>query len=947
MEKSRLLAVLFLLLTGIGFSQQLSYSGYIYDATDNTPLIAADVKLYKMPGAKTPIVRITDKYGAFSFSSLAPGVYYLNVSYIGYRDYTDTIRLLKKSLENQKLLMKNKSVKLNEVEVTAKAIPAEQKGDTIQFNANAFKTNPDATAEDLVTKVPGVQNDNGTIKAQGETVSQVFVDGKQFFGDDPSIALKNLPADVVDKIQVYDRMSDQSAFTGFDDGNTSKAINIVTKSNRRNGKFGKLYGGLGSDDRFAAGGNLNIFNGDQRLTLLGLGNNINRQNFSPQDILGTSDASSPMRGGMFAMGAGGPGGGGGGGRRGGGSGGGGADISNFMVSNQSGITKTYSTGLNYLDTWNKDLQITGSYFFNYANNENNQSLHRDYYTQSSLNQFYNEQSTSGSNNYNHRVNLRLEYTMDTLNSILFTPKVSFQTNHANSQVLGENFLDDAQVSSANYLNKSNTHGNNFSGDLLLRHKFEAPGRTLQIDFNGGSNARKGDGTKLSYNKYFTTITGVDTSVTDQINSQSVNGASMGVTLNYTEPLSTMSILQFTGNTSYNRDISNKNSYDLDTLNNLYDIIDPIQTNDYESRYYYSRGGVSYRLRGEKSNFTAEAMYQKSHMQGNQTIPTSFSVDKTFESWLPSLRYQYRVSRTNNIRFEYSTSINPPSISQLQNTIDNTNPLLLKTGNPNLSEEFSHRIRFNYLHTNLDNGSMIFGMLFLTYTKHPISNFTYTALKDTALSPTITLNRGSQLTYPINLDHSLSARSFINYGYMWNDIRCNFNFFFSPGYTISPGLVNGVQNISRTLSSAQGITISSNVSEDVDFRLTYNPSINRTRNDVAKSLDNVYTIQNASANCNVFIFSNWYVKSDFTYYYNNYSQSSSDNQKYYLWNAGTGIKFLSDKSADLKFEVFDILNQNKSITRSVTETYLEDKTSLVLKRYFLVTFTYTIKAFRGM
>jgi hypothetical protein len=181
--------------------------------------------------------------------------------------------------------------------------------------------------------------------------------------------------------------------------------------------------------------------------------------------------------------------------------------------------------------------------------------------------------------------------------------------------------------------------------------------------------------------------------------------------------------------------------------------------------------------------------------------------------------------------------------------------------------------------------------------------------------------------------------------MWNAVRCNFNFFFSPSYTESPGLMNGIQNIAKTVSSSQGITISSNVSEDVDFRLTYNPSLNRTRNDVAKSLDNVYTIQNASANCNVYIIPNWYVKSDITYYYNNYSQASSDDQRFYLWNAGTGIKFLSDKSADLKFEVFDILNQNKSITRSVTDSYIQDKTSLVLKRYFLISFTYTIKAFK--
>ncbi len=945
MKNFIILSFTFLALAANLHGQQFSFTGTVYDSTDNSPLLGADVILYKLPENAKPIGRAADKTGSFSFTNLAPAVYLLQVTYMGYNDMQDTIRLFRKSILNRKLFLSRSAVETVDIEITGKAIPAVQKGDTIQFNANAFKTNPDASAEDLVAKVPGVQNDNGTLKAQGEEVKQVFVDGKQFFGDDPSIALRNLPADVVDKIQVYDRMSDQAAFTGFDDGNTSKAINIITKRNRRNGKFGKLYGGLGSDDRYATGGNLNIFNGDQRITLLGLGNNINRQNFSPQDILGTSDAASPMRGGMFAMGGGPGGGGGGGGRRGGGGGGGGADISNFMVSNQSGITKTYSTGISYADTWNTNFQLNSSYFFNYANNTNRQSLHRDYYSLSSSSQTYDEQSTSGSDNYNHRLNMRAEYTIDTANSLLFTPKMSFQDNSSSSKVLGVNSFSTSASSSANsadYVNHNSLNGNNFSGDLLFRHKFETPGRTFSVDLNGGSNAKTGDGGKLSFNDIGSMVDTVDQKTT-----QSVSGASMGATLNYTEPLSKGSILQFSANTSYNRDVSDKNGYNLNEVTGLYDLTDSVLSNSYENKYIYARGGVSYRLRGDKMNFTAETFYQSSRLMGDQTFPRKSEVDKSFASLLPSVRYQYRVSRTNNLRLDYSTSINPPSISQLQNTIDNTNPLLLKTGNPDLVEEYTHRVRAHYMHTDLETGSMLFGMLMFNYTQHPVSNAAFTAAKDTALSSMVVLSRGSQLTYPVNLDHSLSVRSFLNYGMMISAIRCNVNLFLSPSYGVSPGLTNGVQNISKILSSTQGITIASNVSEDIDFRLTYNPSINRTRNDVAKSLDNVYTIQNASANFNWFIFPHVYIKSDFTYYYNNYSQTGADQRQYNLWNAGMGIKLFADRSADLKFEVFDILNQNKSVNRTVTETYIEDKNSLVIKQYFLVSFTYTIKLFREM
>ncbi|MBI2418672.1 MAG: carboxypeptidase regulatory-like domain-containing protein, partial [Ignavibacteriales bacterium] len=237
------LFILFIFFVICGFAQEVSFTGNVQDSSDNITLPSATVKLTNLRNTENILIRITGKDGSFAFSGIKPGIYLLHVSYMGYRDFTDTLRLLRRSIEGKTILLGKEAVSMNAIEVVGNAIPAEQKEDTIQYSAKGFKVNKDATAEDLLTKIPGIQRDGNTIKAQGEQVKQVFVDGKQFFGDDPAIALRNLPADLIDKVQIYDRMSDQSQFTGFDDGNTSKAINIITRMTRRNGKFGKLYGG--------------------------------------------------------------------------------------------------------------------------------------------------------------------------------------------------------------------------------------------------------------------------------------------------------------------------------------------------------------------------------------------------------------------------------------------------------------------------------------------------------------------------------------------------------------------------------------------------------------------------------------------------------------------------------------------------------------------------------
>ncbi|MEY3564675.1 MAG: hypothetical protein RJA23_845, partial [Bacteroidota bacterium] len=305
----------------------------------------------------------------------------LEITFLGYKTITK-IHSFREPVELGELILLEDTKVLGEVLVQGVSVVGEQKGDTTSFNANAFKTQTNAQAEDLIKKMPGITMQGGQIQAQGETVQKILVDGREFFGSDPSIALRNLPADAIDRVEVLDQRSDQSRLTGFDDGNYTKTINIILRSDRKNGSFGRTYAGYGNDDRYSAGGSVNLFKEDQRISILGLFNNINQQNFSSQDLAGLS-ANSSAGGGMGGM-RGGPGGGGGGGQWGGGG------NNNFLVGNSGGIVTTNAMGLNYSDKWGKKVNVTGSYFFNNTTNSLRQITNRETVVNESLRQFYEE-----------------------------------------------------------------------------------------------------------------------------------------------------------------------------------------------------------------------------------------------------------------------------------------------------------------------------------------------------------------------------------------------------------------------------------------------------------------------------------------------------------------------------------------------------------------------------
>lgn len=913
-----------------GFAQNSRLTGKTVDAKGE-PLIGANVILTNTKDAKSKFAGPTDVNGRFMIAQIPPATYAIKITMIGFKELNQTLEINKPLHNLGQITMSENTNELSEVVVKAKVATMLQKGDTLQYNANAFKTNPDANADELVKKLPGVTVENGQLKAQGENVTQVLVDGKPFFGDDPNIALKNLPVELIDKIEIMDRLSDQSQLTGFNDGQTSKTINIVTNPNRRNGTFGRVYGGAGTNDTYTAGGTLNIFKGENRMSILGMTNNINQQNFSSQDLLGVSSSS----------GGGGGNRGGGGGNRGGGGGGFGGSQDNFLVGQQTGLNKTNSFGINFSDNWSKKVAFRGSYFFNNANNQNAQSTYRTYFVNQTANQYYAQQSNSSSQNYNHRFNFRIEYTIDPKNTIIFTPRLSMQTNNSGTTTEGLTTLANNQkLNQSNNVSSAERSGFTFNNNVLYRHAFEKRGRSISLNIGTDFSDRTGLSYLNSNNQYFSSNT---SAIVKQKTNTDTKSYSLSSNLVYTEPLGN-GLLQLSYNATYNHNTSNRETRKMDISSNEYVTLDSLLSNKFDNDYLTHRAGVGYNLRSKKGNLNLGANYQAAVLDGEQLFPRNNLVKTTFSNVLPYLQWNYRFSTESRMIVNYRTSTNAPSITQLQNVFDNSNPLFLTSGNPNLKQEYSHNLNVRYTLTKpLDAISfMAFGNV--GYTLNNIANAVTIAQTDMTLDNGIVLKKGAQWTRPVNLDNTLNVRTLAIYGMPLSFIKTNMNINTGFNYNRTPGRINDQMNYSNQYNFNQGITLGSNISTKIDFSLNYTLNYNQVENSLQPQLNTKYFVHSGTGRVNLIIGKSFVFQSDFGYY--RYAGlSDSFNQQYALWNISAGKKVFSKQQGEIKLTIFDVLKQNNSIARNVTDTYIEDTRANVLTQYFMLVFTYNIRNFK--
>lgn len=897
------------------FSQNLTLSGKVVEGSQT--VIGATVVLLNSQDSSIFKGSITDFNGDFSLKANPNANYIFKVSFVGFKSYYKNITTQNEDVNLGLIKLKTDAELLDAVVIEETAVRVEQKGDTSSYNAAAFKTNPDANVEDLVSKMPGISVENGVVKAQGEEVKKVLIDGKEFFGEDATLALKNLPAEIVEKIQVFDRLSEQAQFTGIDDGNTTKTINIRTKPGRNNGIFGRVYAGYGTDGRYNAGGIFNKFKDAERFSVIGMSNNINQQNFSSQDLVSALGAPSGGRG-----------------RR------GNDPASNFLSGNSAGISTTNSIGINYSNEWLGKIKFTGSYFFNYSQNENETDLERNYLGTNLEGQIYNESRISNSDNYNNRLNFRFEYNIDSNNTIILIPKLNLQNNLSNQNQIGSTSFSDVFLNSSSNINKSNSNAINFGNTFLYRHKFAKRGRNISINIDNELNRRDRQNNLFANNTFFTNQ---DTSIVLNQESEIINnGNTVSANLEYNEPLSEKSFLSLNYQPSFTDNISEKQTFNADN-SEQYSLLDTLLSNEFKNQYFAQKLGLSYRYRSEKMHINIGGAYQNALLSGNQIFPIQSDISRTFENFLPNASFRYNFSKTKSFRVGYRTNTSAPSVSQLQNVIDNSNPLFLSSGNSDLKQSFSHNFMGRLSLLNTETARNFFLFIRGNVVKDYIGTSTIIAQNDTLINNEVQLFKGGQYTRPVNLDNYYMLSAFATYGFPFSKIKSNFNLNSGLTFSNSPGLINSVSNITQTYVVSNGFTLSSNFSENVDFSINYSNNYNIVNNNLNPNLNNNFANQTAYAKVNFIVLKNWVISSDINYsVYSGLTQGF--NQQFYLWNASLGYKFLKNNAAELRLSVFDLLKQNLAISRTVNETFIDDTENLVLSQYFMLTFTYNIRKF---
>jgi hypothetical protein len=926
---SRFLSLFFLSIFLTISSNGQSVEGILQDATDKTPVPGATIKLIGSGASSKSYSTVSNNKGTFLFSDIPAGTYTLIATSIGYQDKSTVVNIGSNTNDLGIIKVAKGAKTLQTVVVKDEAPTIKQKNDTMEFGASQYKVNPDATSEDLIKKMPGITVDKntGAVTAMGENVQKVTVDGRDFFGNDATATLRNLPADIIDKIQVFDKLSDQAQLTGFDDGNTTKAINIVTKVDMRNGNFGRIYAGYGTDDRYSAGGNVSFFNGDRRISFIGLMNNVNLQNFQTQDLLGVTNSGNR----------------GGGGQRGGGGGAGGGG-NNFTVGQQNGIAKTNSIGVNYNDSWGKKIDVTASYFFNNSNTSNNQNINQQNIITKDSSNYYEENTLSDSRNYNNRVNFRMTYKIDSSNTILLTSYLNFQSNNSLNDVTGINYIDEAlqnKISqTANNLT-SEQHGNNLSNQVLFRHAFKKRGRSISLGITNSSSDKLGNNYLNAINIY--SIPTITTDTIQQYSNLKNHNNTYSFNLVYTEPISKKTLMQVNYNPSFQVNSADQETSNFDNGTSKYSLPDTSLSNKFNNTYNSQTTGVTFRT-GDRNNFVSAGIsYQYSELKSDQVFPGVSHIDNVYNNILGNAFARFKFNAKSNLRIIFRSTVSPPSVTQLQNVINNTNQFFYTTGNPALQQQYNNSLIVRYNYTNTPKAQSFFANIFLQTVNNYVANATYTAAKDSVLTNSIILNKGSQISKPVNLNGYVSARSFFTYATPLKFMKSNINFNGGVSFTNLPGLLNSVENVSKTFNYNLGTVLSSNISQYIDFTLSYSANINTVKNSIQPSLNNNYFQQTAGFSANLLTKKGLFFNNDLTNQYY-HGLTGTDNTNYWLWNIAIGQKFLKKQMGELKLSVFDLLKQNRSISRNVTSSYIQDVNNQVLQQYFMLTFTYKLKTF---
>lgn len=911
MKKSLLLGV-FVLATLCVLGQKFTITGQVVD-TLASPLPSATIMVLNPKDSSLVNFGVSGSTGAFEIKNINKGEYLLKITFVGYVPYSQKMVTPATGtvVEVGRIKMQPLTKELESVVITGEKAPVTVKRDTIEFNAGSFKVQANANVEDLLKKLPGVEVEtDGTVRAQGEQVQRVMVDGREFFGRDPKLATRNLPADAVEKVQVFDKKSDQAVFTGIDDGQKEKTINLELKEEKRNGAFGTLMGGIGTEDRFQGKASINRFTKGQQLSFLGMANNINEQGFSIDDYMNFTGGSQAMMGG-----------------------GGGRVQLSFSSDNSggvplnfgnrpNGIMTNYAGGVNFNKDLSKDTQLTSSYFYNRLEQDIIRSVERvNYLPTGSYNYFSN--SRQFNNNDNHRANLTLDHRIDSANSLKFTAAATYSESEMNSQSKSQTMTVDNTVQNESEQYTSTFQNSlNFNSSLLWRHRFAKKGRTFSTNLTFGASQTDRDGNQQSINDFYTGTPTEQRLL--QTNTLVNDNLSYGATFSYTEPLGGRKYLEANYNIRTNTNEVDYKVYDEITGT---PVLNTQLTNEYTSDYLYNRPGLNFRMNREKYNFVVGASYQSTRLKGD-LITRDATIDRTFENILPSARFNYDFSNFKHVSLNYETSMQEPTIQQLQPVVDNSDPLNLYVGNPSLKPAYAHRGTLNF--TTFDPTKFINFFAFIT------AVYTHDAI----ISSQTVSDSLVRLTQPVNVKDNLNLMANVNFGFPIKKLNSRFNIGPSATSLRTINLLNGTESNIDQLTLGGNARYNFTYKEILTIDLSATLSHQETDYEFDTQEDQVYFNKTYIAETNLNFLKNYSLNATFTYLIYN-SQTTDFNQEIPLLNLSVSRFILKNKKGEIKLSVNNLFDKSLSVNQTATSNFYQQETTNNLGRYYMVSFVYAL------
>lgn len=895
------------------FSQTQTLRGTLKDTSENRAL--ANTVISVLTKKDSILVKFTraDKGGNFKIDGLRPGSYILLITHPYMGDYFDNVEIKDNTpLDLGNVHLTPKSKLLAEV-IVKSGSPIKIKGDTLVYTADSFKVRPGANVEELLRRLPGITVDkSGQITAMGERVTKVLVDGEEFFGSDPGIATKNLRADAVQEVQVFDKKSDQAAFTGIDDGVRDKTINLKMK--KLAGYFGKFELGGGLKDKYDNSAMANFFRNKRKLAGYGIMSNTGQTNLDWQDAQNYGGGPDNMVTGMN-------------------------DDGGMFISISSG-DDNYSGGRNGIPrNWNAGAHFSdkfhnGKHSFN-SGYKYSKVISPGVTTTFSETFLPNQSpwsSNSRSENYTstnkHAANMTIEFNLDSNNSLKWTSRFNNNSNlsriNYSSEMLDEN---EEFINNSTRRSITNSDKNNVTSNLLWRHKFKKLSRTLSISTDFNWSRSKSNGLLYSLNNYYTDGVLDHRDTTDQQNINDNINNTINSRISYTEPLMKDFYMELTYGFTYTNNKSERLT-NIKSINGKYEEMVDSLSNFFVFNRTQNTPGINFRINRKKHNITFGSAVDFNQFE-KKDLTDGLITNYNFVNFIPRANYTYKFKTSESLRIGYNGSTNAPTLEQLQPTRVNTDPLNVYIGNPNLRQSFRHNISGGYNSYNVLKEKNLFTNLSFSFT-------------DNAFVQSSTIDSNGKRTYQtVNADGNYYISLYTNYGFRIKFLAARIGL--GPTFNLNRTVefINGFKSLNRTKSYGLQIYANTYKPEQYNLYLSSNLSWNDTKSSVNTNASADYWSIGLSAGGSKTIAKKIDIGSDFSVQLRQKDPRFPQNNSYTIWNGSVTKRFFKENQFELKLQVNDILKQNRGYNRnfssySFTETYYT-----TLTRFWLLTATWNI------